>query len=492
MAIESIMLRCQDSSATIRDRVRLLWRNDRRRLILWCLSVLPVVGVALTTVLAAILMLGPSDRIVTWNDQHATIALSQRDFTTARLCYSGLLQRDPDNPAYQLGLAISLAGLDQTSAAMVLMNRLAPDNADGYPPAHLFLAEQLLTGSSPTPQATRAAESHLLRVTQAQPMNIKAHALLAAIYAQSGRWEQVKEHLALGGPAVDELGLIAAESFAAQGDRSESDAWAKRAARFFRSRVLSNPQDYEARLKLAQALVFQRDFALALEILEGGWDASKQIVFRRSIAQVYAMWLKDSGASLPAARKVAMLQRGLDCDPQNGLLLQLATEPSMGDAADTFRPSTQPFEGAAMRSVCLSIAACRLDQPQDARKHLKIALALGDPQLPAIIANMACVWAYGKDADASSAVVLSSALVDLRPREPVAQRAQGLVLAKQGRWNLAAAQLETAMIAMPNDPAIHSVLAACYDPMGMPAQAAQQRRLAQAATQPAPASRPAN
>jgi uncharacterized protein HemY len=81
--------------------------------------------------------------------------------------------------------------------------------------------------------------------------------------------------------------------------------------------------------------------------------------------------------------------------------------------------------------------------------------------------------------------LLSSALVQLRPQDPIAQRAQGLVLAKQGRWNLAAKCLETALASMPGDATMHSALASAYDQMGMPAMAGQQRRLSEsAATQP--------
>ena len=48
------------------------------------------------------------------------------DFKAARICYEGLLQRDPENPAYQLGMAFSLAGLGENREAMILINRLEP------------------------------------------------------------------------------------------------------------------------------------------------------------------------------------------------------------------------------------------------------------------------------------------------------------------------------------------------------------------------------
>lgn len=465
------------------------WSGWRAQKFLQASAVLPAVVVILSIVLGGILILGPGDRITTWYDQHGSMALGDRDFKTARICYEGLLNREPDNPAYQFGLALSLAGLGENAEAMILINRLAPENGQGFAPAHVFVAEQLLTSPSAGDAARRSAETHLLRVVQVQPNNAKAHALLAAIYAKAGRWEQVKEHLAQGGPGVDEMGLLAAESFAAQGDAAEAEAWARRAIRFYRDRVLANPRDYASCLKLAQAQGMVREYAAAIELLETAWKDSKDPVFPKALAELSAGWLKAAGALAPS-RRMALLQRGLAWDPQNQSLLQQVVDPAMVEAAGQAVATTSPVEGSAVRALCQAAAACRANQPDDVRAQLGLGLSMGDAQFPAVVANVACVWAYGQPSDAPSALLLSDALVGLRPRDPVAQRAQGLVLAKLGRWNLAAKYIEAALQAMPGDQALHSVLGSAYEKMGMPAEAAKQRLLAQPGAPSAPAQSP--
>lgn len=469
------------------DSLMPFWSADRAQAFLRGVAVMPAVLVTFSVVFGGILLLGPGDRIITWYDQHGTVALAKRDFKAARICYEGLLQRDPDNPAFQLGLAFSLAGLGENREAMILINRLAPENGAGFPPAHVFVAQQLLTGSgsSPSEAAIRSAETHLLRVVQAQPNNARAHALLAAIYSRVGRWEQVKEHLAQGGSGVDELGLLAAQSFAAQGDAGEAEVWARRAAKFYRNRMLANPRDYASALKLAQSLGMTHEFAPAIELLETAWKDTKDPVFPKALAELSAQWLKSAGTLAPS-RRLALLQRGLTWDSQNQALLQQVVDPVMIEAAGQVVPTTSPVDGSAMRGLCQAAAACRVNHPDEVRAQLTAALSTGDAQFPAVVANVACVWAYAEPSDANSALLMSDGLVGLRPRDPVAHRAQGLILAKLKRWNLAAKYLESAVQAMPGDPLLHGVLAATYDQLGMPAEAAAQRRLTQPATIPAP------
>jgi Flp pilus assembly protein TadD len=112
--------------------------------------------------------------------EQADAALAMGDYTTARLCFERLLQITQTDPALWYGLARSLDGLHQVSESAAILLRIAPVDAPGYPPAQLWLAEQLLE-SGHNDQTNRLAEQHLRRVIDAEPENAAAQSLLAAL-----------------------------------------------------------------------------------------------------------------------------------------------------------------------------------------------------------------------------------------------------------------------------------------------------------------------
>ena len=465
------------------DRLWLLWDTDRKRLLLCMLASLPAIVVVCTTVVAAILLVGPGGRMTNWYLQRAAIAMNEQKYGVARLCYSGLLQQEPDNQQYQFGLALSLFGLGDNSAALILTRRLAPDSSDGYPPAHVFVAEQLLAENDPTADQLRMAEWHLLRAQQADPTNRRSNALLAAIYARTNRWEDLKKHLPLAGGGVDEIGLLVAQSYAARGDAPEAEVWAKRAATFFRNRCLADPTDRMSRMKWAEASLMLREFDTALESLDSGWRDFHDPAFKKAAAQVCLAW--SNMAALTPARRILTLARGLDYDSTNPRLLLQLTQPVLIDAAVTSKAATQPSEGAVAQAIIRAIAACIAQDQSEVTRQVSTAVSLGTPETIIMIANTATLWGFSDHPNAMSALRLSSALVELCPQSPFAQRAQGLVLSRQKRWNRASSHLELFLKLVPDDVAVRTQLAACYDEMGMPEEASAHRAILRATTQPA-------
>lgn len=464
------------------DRLRLLWDTNRKRVLLCALAATPAFLVVVTTIVSAVLLIGPSGRVTNWYLQNATLAMVEKKYDKARLCYSGLLQREPDNKQYQFGLALSLFGLGDNNAAMILTRRLAPEGDDGYPPAHVFVAEQLLAPKDPTAEDLRSAEWHLLRANQADPTNRRTNALLSAIYARTNRWEQLKNHLSLAGEAVDEIGLQVARSYAQQGDTAEAEVWAKRSAAFYKNRCLADPKDKASRLKWAEASLMLREFTMAVETLESGWRDFQDPAFHQAAAHVCLIW--SNQAALTPTRRISVVQRGLEFDPMNaGLLLQM-TQPALVEAAINARPTTQPSEGAVVQAISRSVAASIANDGAATSRELSTALALGSQQAVVMAANMATLWGFSDDTNSRSALVFTNALAELLPDSPFAQRAHGLVLSRQGRWNRAATYLESFLKLVPSDVAVRVQLAACYDQMGMPNEAAVHRRIISATTRP--------
>ena len=462
------------------------WWSAHRKAILAGLVVAPVILVALSILFLVVLMLRPASRTAVWYQQEGARSLAKADYAKARLCYASLLKDRPDSQENQYGLAMSLMGLGEQAGASALMQRLTPEDGSGYGPAYVQMAQSALQGDAPTPEALKRAEQQLLWALKTMPKDEKAHALLAFVYSRTNRWNLVKDHLALAGTVPGELALGAAQEFAGRGDWLEADKWARVAAAQYSIKVKADPTDEKSRLNHAQAVLLQRDFAKTLEILDAGWQQSKQPVFRKAVAHVTSLWLREA-PTMEAPRRLALLENGLSWDSQNAALLQIVLEPATISAASRVSPTTNKVAGAAIRALAQTVANCRNNQPDKARPELELALSLGGPAMPSIAGNLACLWAYSKAADAPSALVLSSLLLDLRPTEAVAQRAQGMVLAQQQKYEQALGYLQKALLAMPQDVGIHTALASTYEKLGQLELAEKHRRIAQAATMPSTA-----
>ena len=141
----------------------------------------PALGAMVFVLLFAMLVMGQNDaRTLDHYKQEAAATSAAQDFKTARVCYERLLQSDGNNPVLLFGLATSLEGLGQGQEAMQIIRRLAPPDASGYAPAHLLLAERLLS-NSPTPEAIALAEKHLHRALEADPTNAEAQTVLSTV-----------------------------------------------------------------------------------------------------------------------------------------------------------------------------------------------------------------------------------------------------------------------------------------------------------------------
>ena len=378
---------------------------------------MPVTAVVATTAISAVLLIGPGQRVTNWYLQNATLALINKEYGNARLCYAGLLQREPDNPKYQFGLALSLFGLGDNSAALILTRRLAPEGEGGYGPAHVFVAERLVTDAKSTDEELRSAERHLLNALATDPNDRRANALIAALYARTANWQGFKAHVARAGDAVDEIGLLVAQQLLADGDAVEAEGWVRRAVQFHRNRAGANEKDYASRLAWAQGLLMLREFEPAVDLLEKGLADSGDGAFAQAAAQAYLQW--SSAAALTPARRMAVLHRGLTLAPGNQAMLMQLASPLVIESAANARPATQPSEGAVVQLICNAVNASCAGDSGKVVAELSSAILLGDAHTPEMVANLACLWGYSDQPNAASALPLAEGLAQILPDSPL-------------------------------------------------------------------------
>jgi tetratricopeptide (TPR) repeat protein len=414
-------------------------------------------------------------------------ALAGKDFETARVASQRLLAIGHEPRRQHLfNLALSLGGLGQDKDAVALLGTIAPLDRPGYLPGHLFIAQTLLAKTNVTLQEIGTAEQHLKYVIRLDPQSLDANELLGRICVRLGRWELAKKYLRPIVADRPETALLLAAVLKAQGDMIEARSYAERAAKLHRENLEKAKLDVPAsRLAWADALAMLEDYKGALSVLETGWRQYENKAYLSPMGEVCALWVEALVRSRPGdlASLVALIQRGLECAPQNETLLKrlIALSHLEGSEGNTARATINRMltEGSstAVLHFTLGIDAWQQGHPQDARKHLALAFDSAS-QLPFVANNMAMILAVGNVPDLPRALAIIQSVLDRFPNNPNFRETRGQIYVRMGRWHEAVADLEFALPRLASTHATHSALADAYRGLGLRELAAEHERLA--------------
>jgi tetratricopeptide (TPR) repeat protein len=196
------------------------------------------------------------------------------DYETAALCYDRLMELQPGAVEFRFQRGIVAAELGDEARAAALIGPLAPRDATGYAPAHLWLVERVIAAKRPLESREwEAAESHLLRLRrQAPELAAAADKALAKLYVGRGQADAVLGDSRLHATVRRDpaLHLALAHVLAAQGRRSEAEAVGREVLGYFRGRVDDDPDDRQALLNMADAHALVGEHRSALFALQRG------------------------------------------------------------------------------------------------------------------------------------------------------------------------------------------------------------------------------
>lgn len=409
-----------------------------------------------------------------------------QDYRTARACYRRAIALGHQSPEASYNLATCLGASGEFAAAVALMAALAPTDAPGFAPAHLWLAKQLLRQPDRAPAAKKEVEQHLLQALRTQPDLTEARILLGQRYYAEGRLDEAEEHLRPATASKPELRLALASLYTARGDRDRARQEATKARDYFRARAKAAPRDRVPLLAWAQASLVLEDYPNAVAALKKGLEFPDNAAVRRSLGGAYASWARALAAkpgSDPGAR-LRLLEEGLRYAPGDPALLQplIAMANLQGAEADRARAVLRQIlvEGrpSAVVHMLLGLDAWKRGRGDEARVHMEQAYRLA-PDAASIANDLAWMLANAPEPDLERALKLADAAVERAPDNPHARDTRGRILLKQKRWKEALADLERALRALPDDPALHQALATAYDGLGMAEIAAMHRSKAE-------------
>lgn len=443
-------------------------------------------AVAAAAVLAAALAAAPgADRLARAYEAEAGDRVKAGDLPAALVCYKRLAALAPGRAEPRFALALVLERLDRGPEAEAVARSIAPGDRPGYPLAHLWLARRIIADRDRLAAQAGQAEGHLLRFLQAAPRSDEARATLGGLYALTGRFRDARTQLEPVAGKEPERLLDLARACRELGDRDESLRRARAALDSARARAEARPDDRASRLLWANACVFLEDYPGALDVLDRGFALTAAPVFRQAAAGVCAVWADGlTGADeATAARRLAVLERGLAADPGNRALLgqlnnlMAAGGAPAGRARAAVRGLLAAGKAPALAHFALGNDAWARGAADEARGHWEQAYRL-DPKLAVVANNLAYTLAYREPADVPQALALIDRALSESPRDPRLRGTRGQVLVKAGRFKEAVTDLEAALAAGQASRGIHQALAAAYDELAMPEMAAEHRKAA--------------
>jgi tetratricopeptide (TPR) repeat protein len=465
-------------------QTRVWWAGRNWRVLLGGLPALLLGAAVLGTALTS--RLTPAREVEARYLDRAASAFKAGDYPQALTCYERLAGGG-ESPEVLYRLALAAEAHGDPGRAVSLMTELAPPDRRGYAPAHYWWARQLLGMPNPPPGAQAAARVHLVRALDGKLEDRSgADALLGQLYLSQGRLAEAERHLERAVRTRPLLRLSLARLHAQRKDQPQAHREAEAAISFFSGRAKTDLTNHEARLAWADGTAFLEDYPAAVAILEEGWQATRLPLYRSALARAYVAWydFRTAQGEKDKAGQLALLEKGLRNDPAYRPLLDrlLAVVQTQGEAAGRVRRSLQGLladgKGSATTHFVLGVDALRRGKAAEARVHWEQAHKL-EPTLGVVANNLAWMVAQPPSADLPRALQLINLAVAQAPDQPQFRQTRGQIHARMKQWNLALTDLEAALKAMPDGPALHRELAAVYKQLGVPDMAAEHARRAE-------------
>ncbi len=408
-------------------------------------------------------------------------ALASQDYERAQLFERKLAQLGVDTELTEYRTALALAEEEKLEQAFERMQLLAPEDRPGYPSAHYWMVQQLMSGKlvqaellADNDESRRLAKIHLDHL---ETLEIASEYLqyLRALWLAQGN--QLAEAATVLEPLVAIMPNAAFESMRIHLALENTDR-ARRDARTLVTHMTTQvqrsaqlqPADYQQWLAAEEVLGNLKQMRTLLDewiaIEPDSPEVQKALatVCRREAAQM----LRDP---LPDPKQIVELWlRAAELDQADDSLSSLVgtlyrdrdLQPIYEKVLVALRES--PLTPSALL-VAVGTEAAIAEQYLDAREFLAVAVERDDTN-PVAWNNYGLVLSEGEDAQLEEALTAVNRALAIAPNEHRFRETRGQILLKLGRWQQAVDDLEFALNGLPDLAAIHVSLAKAYEALG--------------------------
>jgi tetratricopeptide (TPR) repeat protein len=406
----------------------------------------------------------------------------------ADMLYRRVLQLENNNKRARYYVGLQMQARGASDQARPMMESLAPAGDSGYPPAHAWLATDLLIrAQNRIPIDLAALEHHLAKAANWSGVNPQ----LLMTYAQLlERQEKVSLAVAVAQRAAERqprLNLALAELCRRHQREDQMKTAAERAERHFRRSFGRQDEPDDDRIGAAQALVLLGRPTEAETVLREGLALRPDRPgVRQALSNLYLLEYRrslrpsDTGfqANLP------LLNAALQADPSNpSVSEEVARLSSFGVAADermeeALRKQLASGQATAVTHLLLADNFYARQMVDQAITHWQLALAQ-DPRLVLALNNLAVALTRIEPPQLEPAQELIERALQIAGPRPELLDSQGQVLLASGKLSQAVASFERALESQPDRIRTRQRLADAYLQLGLEAQAEAQLEVIQ-------------
>lgn len=400
----------------------------------------------------------------------------QGDADTAKLWLAKVLQLKPGDPAATFRVAIIAMKEKDYAKAKRIITALAPEKKAKYPPAHLFVASELLRKARGTSDlhTQKRIRRHLNAALTNSPGNRRALQMLAEFELQNQNINDSIKCYRMLESRDPTINLVLAQLHVAKGAKVEAEQAAQRGLRHFKEVARQDLTDIDARIEWARLEVFLENYSEAATLL-GKVAAFQRIPdsrkekLRRSLADVYFSWSKAIGNKTPQSinQRIKLLEMSLRFAPEQSRMYQSLTQlkselPESKQTVDAMLSELAENDTVApVVHLNLAIEAVRSGDLTLEREHLELALRAA-PRLGVAANNLAWNLANTAPSQLKRALELANQAVHDEPERFEFRATRGRILAMVDRSGEAIQDLELAALRLNHRSDISTALSSLY------------------------------
>lgn len=397
----------------------------------------------------------------------------------------------PDRDDLKFTLAQILAMSDQKEHCRAMMEKLAPDESNGYGPAHMWRGDFYSLTMSPSPEVLKAIERHYTRAYESlkaksdTPEANQAALRLGLFYVRSGRLNDAVKYLEMVEDQFPAQRLLLSELYTRMGRTVDAARLIGSAERHYRAKVKDSVDDVDARLQWAAALTKQEKFPEAMEALRKGHTLTTDVRITSAMVELFSMWemsLAKQRKDETLPNQVSLIQQGLILAPSNVYLLTRMMEISSrkGPEGEKAKQILQDMlvngNSAPIIQHLLAMQAHAEGRLEEAKFHWEKSLATDTQVTPIVMNNLAWIYCHMEKPDLERALNMIDMVIAKYPALAAFYGTRGEVLARLKRYKEALPDLEKGVKEMQQSVELHVSLAECYDNLGVPSMAEAHRR----------------
>ena len=399
--------------------------------------------------------------------QDAKTAFANNDQVMAVICFDRLVRLRP-NDADRLQLATWLRQTGQVTRSNNIMRGLAPEDKQGYGPAHLWFAKKIIESEAVDTESLTIAISHLIHARGTERESGEVDFLLATCYWATSSYEESLQALseaARRNPAYyhnlfracQQAKLIPAASTAA-----------KLAADYLKPIVVENPLDREARQKYVECQVWLDEFKIAEATLRQGIEVDPDGAWHKVLAKAYlAQFRQTRSEGLGLADLLSFLEKAIAADSESAEALKELTNFGLNDGSEKIDSILENVltSGRHTAVVHFILGSRQFQRGESGLLHMKQAYQL-DNNLVFAANNLAYQETLNEEGDFEAGLNLISEVLKKFPDNHAFHETRGQLLTRLERFAEALGELEFALAKFPNDQRLHESLSLCYQKLG--------------------------